>query len=53
VLTALEIIIFQPAEPSARAISSVASNKSMPVPPSPRPACCSRFELLEGEIVPH
>src|SRR5215472_10744680 len=33
--TALEISMHQPAEPSARAISSVASNNSTPVPPRP------------------
>ena len=42
--TALEINMHQPAEPSARAISSVASNKSTPVPASPPSACGSRIE---------
>src|SRR6266403_1377087 len=34
-LTALQIAMFQPAEPSAREISSAASNTSTPVPPRP------------------
>src|SRR3984893_11561613 len=44
VLTPFEISMHQPAEPSARAISSVASNRSTPLPPSPPSSSGSRIE---------
>src|SRR5262249_24984850 len=44
VLTAFEISMHQPAEPSARAISSVASNRSTPVPPIPPSSRGRRIE---------
>src|SRR5262249_13451076 len=43
-LMALPIATHQPADPSARAISSVASNSSAPVPPSPPSASGTRTE---------
>src|ERR1700730_19372422 len=43
-LMALLIATHQPAEPSARAISSAASNSSTPVPPSPPSARGTRLE---------
>src|SRR5215468_3693472 len=44
VLTAFEISVHQPAEPSARAISSVASNRSTPVRPTPPSSRGRRIE---------
>src|SRR5215469_17141341 len=45
---ALLIAAHQPAEPSARAISSTASNSSTPVPPSPPSASGRRIENKIG-----